>query len=60
MNAGSDTETEGSDTEYPSVTKRPKKVEVPADIFRAEESEDNLENEPETDPTGCEDSRGRA
>jgi hypothetical protein len=52
---GSDTETEGSDTEYPSVAKRPKKVKVPADIFVADESEDDLENEPEANPTDCED-----
>jgi hypothetical protein len=33
MNGGSDTETEGSDTEYPSMAKRSKKIEVQADIF---------------------------
>jgi hypothetical protein len=53
MNGGSDTETEGSDTEYPAVAKRSKKVDVPADIFMAEESEDDLENEPEDNPSDC-------
>jgi hypothetical protein len=53
MNGGSDTETEGSDTEYPSLAKRPKKVDVRADVFMAEESEDDLENEPEDNPSDC-------
>jgi hypothetical protein len=49
MNGGSDTQAEGSDTDYQSTAKRRKMLESPAEIAMIEESGDDPDHEPETD-----------